>query len=99
MRALCFQLWNDESGFVLSAELVLIGTIAILSLVVGLAAVASAVNSELRDCAGAFCSVQSGDRYGGGDVPRGGRGNSGSGSTSNWNGGDQDLVGWTPSRY
>lgn len=65
MPAIIFSLWRDEAGFILSAELVLIGTIAVLSLVVGLAAVAAAVNDELRDCATAFgSSKQSYDRYG-----------------------------------
>ena len=34
-------LWHDEAGFVLSAELVLVLTLGVLSMVVGLNAVAS----------------------------------------------------------
>jgi Flp pilus assembly pilin Flp len=48
------QLWNDESGFVVSAELILIATIAVLGLLVGLASVRDGVTSELSDVAGAF---------------------------------------------
>lgn len=89
MTGIILSLWRDEDGFILSAELVLIGTIAVLSLVVGLAAVAAAVNTELLDCASAFGSFeQSNDRYG--DQSRGG----GRGGRSN--GGDADLVGWRP---
>ena len=36
-------LWNDESGMILSAELILIVTIGVLGLVTGLACVQQAV--------------------------------------------------------
>jgi hypothetical protein len=51
------SLWNDEVGFVLSAELVLVLTIGVLAMVVGLNAVAKAINQELFDLAGAFGAV------------------------------------------
>lgn len=41
--------WNDEAGFVISAELVLVSTILVIGLVVGLAEVQSAVVQELND--------------------------------------------------
>ena len=43
------QLWNDEFGIVLSVELVLILTIAVLAMIVGLSEIAVAVNTELND--------------------------------------------------
>ena len=47
------SLWNelidDENGFILSAELIMILTIAVLGMVVGLSHVALAVNQELSD--------------------------------------------------
>ncbi len=43
------QLWNDEAGFVISAELVLVATILVIGLIVGLAEVQSAVVQELND--------------------------------------------------
>ncbi|WP_166831618.1 hypothetical protein [Thalassoroseus pseudoceratinae] len=43
------QLLNDEAGFIVSAELVMIATILVIGLVVGLSEVAHAVNSELND--------------------------------------------------
>ena len=51
------QLLNDEQGFVVSAELVLIATIAVLSLVVGLTEVSKAINQELEDVGSAFGSI------------------------------------------
>ena len=46
-------LWNDEAGFIVSIELILIATIAIIGLITGLTAVRDAVVSELSDVAGA----------------------------------------------
>ena len=57
MTNLISQLWNDEAGFVISAELVLVATIAVLALIVGLSEVSSAVNHELEDVASAFGSL------------------------------------------
>lgn len=47
----------DEAGFIISAELVLVMTIAVLAMVVGLAAVRDAVTNELNDIAHAFGAV------------------------------------------
>ncbi|MBI1311007.1 branched-chain amino acid aminotransferase [bacterium] len=57
MSNLINTLWNDENGFVVSAELVLITTIAVLGLVVGLSEVSHAINNELEDVASAFGSL------------------------------------------
>ena len=51
------KLMNDEAGFVISAELVLVLTIAVLAMVVGLAAVRDAVVQELNDLSHAFGAV------------------------------------------
>ena len=51
------KLFNDEVGFVVSAELVLVLTIAVLGMVVGLASVRDAINSELGDLSNAFGAV------------------------------------------
>ena len=48
---------NDEAGFVVSAELVLVMTIAVLAMVVGLTAVRDAVTHELNDVSHAFGAV------------------------------------------
>ena len=45
---------NDESGVIISAELVLVLTIGVLAMIVGLSEVAVAINTELNDCSNAF---------------------------------------------
>ncbi len=49
-----FAFWNDDAGFIVSAELILIATIAVLSLIVGLSEVAFGVNQELEDIGSAI---------------------------------------------
>ena len=58
MQTLFTNLYNDEAGFIVSAELVLVATIAVLSLVVGLSEVALNINNELEDVGAAFTCVQ-----------------------------------------
>jgi len=48
------RLMQDEAGVVISAELVLVLTVAVLAMVVGLSEVAVAVNNELNDISNAF---------------------------------------------
>lgn len=50
-------LYNDEAGFVVSAELVLVATIGVLGLIVGLTEVAYGVNQELEDVGSAFGTI------------------------------------------
>ncbi len=45
---------NDESGVIISAELALVLTVAVLAMVVGLSEVAVAVNTELNDLSNAI---------------------------------------------
>jgi len=47
------QLLNDEAGFIISAELVLVATLLVIGLIVGLSEVQHAVVSELNDVADA----------------------------------------------
>lgn len=51
------KFWNDEAGFVVSSELVLIGTILVLGVVVGLATVRDQVVQELGDLAMAISNI------------------------------------------
>lgn len=51
------KLWNDESGFVIAAELVLVLTIAVLGTIVDLSHVVMAINQELNDIAQAIGSL------------------------------------------
>ena len=43
------RLWNDESGAILSAELVLIMTILVIGLIVGMSELQDAIVNELND--------------------------------------------------
>jgi len=45
------QLWKDDGGAILAAELVFIGSILVVGMVVGLTSVQSAVTGELVDLA------------------------------------------------
>jgi len=57
MKNLLINFYNDEAGFVVSTELVLVCTVTVLSLCVGLSEVASGVNHELEDLGCAFGSL------------------------------------------
>ena len=48
------KLWADEAGVVISAELVLIGTLLVIGLIVGLTTLRDHVVQELADIAGAI---------------------------------------------
>lgn len=48
------KFWNEETGAVVSIELVLIITVAVISLIVGLSEVAVSVNTELNDISNAI---------------------------------------------
>lgn len=74
MNAVATRLMLDESGFIVSAELILIGTIGVLALVVGLSEVALNINNELEDVASAFGSVNQSFQFSG-TTGHGGRGN------------------------
>lgn len=63
MTHLTKTFWNDTAGFVVSSELILITTIAVLGLIVGLTEVASGINHELEDVASAIGSVNQSYTY------------------------------------
>ena len=71
MAALFTKLFNDEAGFIVSAELVLIATITVLGMVVGLSELATNVNNELEDLASAFGSMNQSFSYDGDQGHRG----------------------------
>lgn len=77
MNAVAARLIADESGFIISAELILIGTIAVLAMVVGLSEVALNINNELEDVASAFGAVNQSFRANG----MGGHGGTSNGSS------------------
>ena len=55
-------LWNDERGFVVSCELILIATIVCLGVMVGLNEVRYAIAGELVDVANSYTQLNS-SRY------------------------------------
>ncbi|MDP1799050.1 MAG: branched-chain amino acid aminotransferase [Planctomycetaceae bacterium] len=57
MTSLTRKLWNDDAGFVVSSELVLVATIVVLGMVVGLSELSHGINQELEDVASAFGAV------------------------------------------
>jgi len=57
MRTLFAQLLRDDRGFVVSAELILVATIAVIGCLVGLAAFRDAITLEFGDTAGAVGSL------------------------------------------
>ncbi|MBI3861800.1 MAG: branched-chain amino acid aminotransferase [Planctomycetia bacterium] len=57
MKTLFNRFCNEEAGFVVSAELILISTVTVLSLVVGLSEVSYGINGELEDVGAAFGSL------------------------------------------
>jgi Flp pilus assembly pilin Flp len=48
---------NDENGFVVSAELTLVGTILVLGLIVGMTELSYGVNEELEDLGSAIGGI------------------------------------------
>src|SRR5712691_496113 len=57
------QLREDESGFLISSELVIIGTVGVLAMIVGLEAVSSAVTQELNDLSNALGAINQSYSY------------------------------------
>ena len=48
---------NDENGFIVSAELVLVGTILVVGMIVGLTELSFNVNQELEDVGSAIGAI------------------------------------------
>ena len=63
MKNLVSRVWNDEAGFVVSSELVLIGTILVIGLVSGLTSLRDQVVQELGDLALAIASINQSYSY------------------------------------
>ena len=75
------KFWKDDEGFVISIELILISTIAVIGLITGLTAVRNAVVSELSDVAGAIANLNQSYQLNGSSSPSGST--AGSGFTDN----------------
>ena len=63
MLVLLKRLLDDEEGFVVTSELILIATIVCLGMIVGLTEVSHAVSGELVDVANAYNKLNHGRRY------------------------------------
>jgi hypothetical protein len=59
------NLYNDDAGFIISAELVLISTIVVLGCMVGLAEVSHGINEELEDMGSAIGSINQSFKFSG----------------------------------
>lgn len=58
-------LWNDEVGFIISSELVLIATILVIGMIVGLTTIRDQVVQEMGDIAMAFSDLTQSYSFGG----------------------------------
>ncbi|RMG37835.1 MAG: branched-chain amino acid aminotransferase [Planctomycetota bacterium] len=65
MKAFGAKLWRDDSGAIISSELVIVATIAVLAMVAGLSEVSQNVNNELEDVGAAFGSFNQSYQYSG----------------------------------
>lgn len=64
-KSMLRRLWNEDEGAILSAELVLFGTILVIGMITGLSSVQTAVVTELGDLANAVGAVNQSYSYGG----------------------------------
>lgn len=63
MKNLCLALWNDEKGFVVTAEAALLATVGIVGATVGMKMAAHSVNEELQEVAESFRSLDQSYAY------------------------------------
>ena len=56
-------LWRDDTGAVLSTELILLMTVLGIGIIVGLATLRNALVLKLADVADAVCNIDNGPRY------------------------------------
>ena len=60
MAKIVAQLWNDDTGALLSGEYLFIATILVIGIIVGLASVRDAINTELAELANAYLALSQG---------------------------------------
>ncbi|MBL9093864.1 MAG: hypothetical protein JNL96_21790 [Planctomycetaceae bacterium] len=65
MKTMFHRLWAEETGAVVSAEIMLAGTILVLGVIVGLKSVRDSVVTELADVAQAFANINQSYCYSG----------------------------------
>ncbi len=65
MKTMLKKFWNDEAGFVVTVEMILVATVLVIGLVAGLAMLRDAVLAELGDTAQAFGAMDQSYSVGG----------------------------------
>lgn len=65
MKNIVSRLWNDDNGFIVSAELVLVATIVVIGMITGLVAIRKDVTSELTEVGQALAAIDQGYGYSG----------------------------------
>jgi len=64
MRTLA-QLWRDDRGAIIASEYLLVVTILVIGIIVGLADLRSAINTELAEIGNAFLALSQGYSFSG----------------------------------
>lgn len=57
------EFWRDDHGVIISSELVIVSTIAVLAMIAGLTELSQNVNNELEDVGSAFGSFNQSYHY------------------------------------
>lgn len=57
MKTIISRFWNEQTGAIVSAEIIMVATILVIGVIVGLKSLRDSVVSELADVAGAVGSV------------------------------------------
>jgi Flp pilus assembly pilin Flp len=60
MTKLLGNLWQDDAGAIIPAEYLFIATILVIGIIVGLASVRDAINTELAELANAYLALSQG---------------------------------------
>jgi len=64
MKKMLLGLWTEEAGAVVTADLVLVLTVAVLGTIAGVGALSAAINTELEDLAEAIGALNQGYEVG-----------------------------------
>jgi Flp pilus assembly pilin Flp len=60
MKQLFARLWNEDEGAIIASEFLFVVTIIVIGIIVGLAAIRDAVNTELSELANALLALSQG---------------------------------------
>jgi len=60
MTKLMSKLWKDDAGAIIAAEYLFVATVLIIGVLVGLASVRDAINTELAEVANAYLALSQG---------------------------------------